>query len=89
MEKPLLMKKAGRELEMSEKMLKEWSSESVDVVLNGCLQMFSQNQNPCLFVKLFYSQMKFIRDRIRKSIEDDEQNIKTSTCALESSTGNN
>uniref|UniRef100_A0A1I7U845 DUF1768 domain-containing protein n=1 Tax=Caenorhabditis tropicalis TaxID=1561998 RepID=A0A1I7U845_9PELO len=45
MEKPLLMKKAGRELEMSEKMLKEWSSKSGDVMFNGCLQKFSQNQN--------------------------------------------
>ncbi|EGT49868.1 hypothetical protein CAEBREN_25550 [Caenorhabditis brenneri] len=45
MTKPLLMKRAGRKLKMSQEMLKEWSSKSSDVMFKGCLEKFSQNEN--------------------------------------------
>ncbi|UMM37808.1 hypothetical protein L5515_009459 [Caenorhabditis briggsae] len=45
MTKPLLMKRAGRSLEMTPEMLEEWSSISENVMYDGCLLKFSQNDD--------------------------------------------
>ncbi|CAO4381729.1 unnamed protein product [Caenorhabditis nigoni] len=45
MTKPLLMKRAGRSLEMSQEMLEEWSKISEIVMYDGCLLKFSQNED--------------------------------------------
>ncbi|EFO94809.1 hypothetical protein GCK72_019867 [Caenorhabditis remanei] len=60
MAKPLLMKRAGRKLKMSEEMLKEWSSKSGDVMFDGCLQKFSQNEN--LRLTLFRTHGMFLAE---------------------------
>lgn len=65
MTKPLLMKRAGRKLKMSQELLDEWSSKSSDVMYDGCLQKFSQNENLLIMEKKRIMEKRRIQKRSR------------------------